>query len=88
MYTRLYKLNAVCLLESEGAGMRQSELVNWYLEEIQDELESQEDLALRKTIIERVIQRLVTHVRKRLLNRQLRVLVCGVCFAIRFRTIF
>ena len=49
----------------EAAGWaRQAELVNWYLSEIEEDIESVEMLAEKKLLVEKVIERLVQHVRK------------------------
>lgn len=51
--------------EQEGAaaddegGVRRMDLINWYLKEIESEIETQEELIQRKTIVEKVIDRLV-----------------------------
>lgn len=51
-----------CMLEgSETEGIKKSELVQWYLEQIQDMLESEDDLIERKVLVERLIERLITH---------------------------
>ncbi len=42
--------------------MRQSQLVNWYLKELSEEIESVDELAERKLLVEKVIERLVQHV--------------------------
>lgn len=47
--------------ESESEGMRRDELVNYYLEQVSDEIESEDDLIERKTLIEKVIDRLINH---------------------------
>jgi len=47
----------------EDSGMRHSHLVNWYLEDIENEIESEVELVERKTIVEKVIYRLIHHVR-------------------------
>lgn len=47
--------------ESEWEGIRRDELINWYLEQVGDEIESEDDLIERKTLIEKVIDRLVNH---------------------------
>lgn len=41
-------------------GMKEEELVTWYLGEVKGELSSTEELAERRTLCERVIRRLVT----------------------------
>lgn len=46
---------------TDTEGIRKSELVQWYLEQIQDMLESEEDLIERKVLVERLIDRLITH---------------------------
>lgn len=47
--------------ESDSEGIRREDLINWYLEQVGDEIESEEDLIERKTLIEKVIDRLVNH---------------------------
>ncbi|KAL3249855.1 hypothetical protein MRX96_055790 [Rhipicephalus microplus] len=44
--------------EDEG-GVRRMDLINWYLKEIESEIETEEELIQRKTIVEKVIERLV-----------------------------
>ncbi|XP_033214752.1 DNA replication licensing factor Mcm6 [Belonocnema kinseyi] len=44
--------------EDEGQGIRKSDLVNWYLDLVQEEIESEEDLLERKGLIENIIDRL------------------------------
>ncbi|XP_009565948.2 DNA replication licensing factor MCM6 [Cuculus canorus] len=46
--------------EEDDSSLKKSELINWYLKEIESEIESEEDLINKKKIIERVIHRL-TH---------------------------
>ena len=43
-------------------GARQGELVNWYLGEIEGDIDSVEMLAEKKVLVEKVIERLVQHV--------------------------
>ncbi|KAI0231089.1 DNA replication licensing factor MCM6 [Lamellibrachia satsuma] len=45
----------------DDAGIRRSVLVNWYLHEIEAEIDSETELMERKTIVEKVIFRLVHH---------------------------
>jgi len=53
-----------CLLYTdEDSGMRRSQLINWYLEDIENEIDSEAELVERKTIVEKVIYRLIHHVR-------------------------
>lgn len=47
--------------ESSSEGMRRDDLINWYLEQVADDIESEDDLIERKTLIEKVIDRLVHH---------------------------
>lgn len=49
--------------ESQSEGVRKSELINWYLEQVADQIESEEELLERKTLIEKVADRLIYHVR-------------------------
>nr|XP_020635331.1 DNA replication licensing factor MCM6 [Pogona vitticeps] len=46
--------------EDDEASLKKSELINWYLKEIESEIDSEEELVNRKKIIEKVIHRL-TH---------------------------
>lgn len=39
--------------------MKKSQVVDWYLEQIQDSIDSEEELIERKTIIDKVIERLI-----------------------------
>ncbi|XP_029173730.1 DNA replication licensing factor Mcm6 [Nylanderia fulva] len=51
-------------VEAEGdnkGGIRKSELVAWYLDQIQDQLDSEEELLERKNFIEKIIDRLTYH---------------------------
>ncbi|CAG0901705.1 unnamed protein product [Darwinula stevensoni] len=47
--------------EGEGGGLKKSEVVNWYLEEIQEEIESEAELVQKKAIVEKVLDRLIYH---------------------------
>lgn len=51
--------------EDETPGLRRSELVGWYLKEIESEIDSEAELIEKKTIVEKVIERLVHHVSRR-----------------------
>ncbi|NXX91057.1 MCM6 factor, partial [Centropus bengalensis] len=63
-YRRISNLLVLHLRKAEGeeddSSLKRSELINWYLKEIESEIESEEDLINKKKIIERVIHRL-TH---------------------------
>nr|XP_039262507.1 DNA replication licensing factor MCM6-like [Styela clava] len=45
--------------EGDGGALKKSTLINWYLEQIAEDLESEEDLIEKKTVLEKVINRLV-----------------------------
>ncbi|CAG5124538.1 unnamed protein product [Candidula unifasciata] len=45
----------------DESGLRKSEVIGWYLTEIQDELHSEEQLIEKRTVVEKVIDRLVHH---------------------------
>lgn len=51
--------------EDETPGLRRSELVGWYLKEIESEIDTEAELIEKKTIVEKVIERLVHHVSSR-----------------------
>lgn len=66
-----YGLNGILLLlfiqiiffaEEDDSALKKSELINWYLKEIESEIESEEELINKKKIIERVIHRLTHYV--------------------------
>ena len=45
--------------EDDETGVRQSELVNWYLKEMEHEIESEAELVEKKNLVEKVIYKLV-----------------------------
>lgn len=45
--------------------MRKSDVVDWYLEQIQDTIDTEQELIEKKTIIDKVIERLIYKVRQR-----------------------
>ncbi|XP_070172210.1 DNA replication licensing factor Mcm6 isoform X1 [Polyergus mexicanus] len=47
--------------DDNKGGIRKSELVAWYLDQIQDQLDSEEELLERKSFIEKIIDRLTYH---------------------------
>ena len=49
-------------MSDEDSGVRHSQLVNWYLEDIENEIDSEAELVERKIIVEKVIYRLIHHV--------------------------
>lgn len=48
--------------ESQSEGVKMSELINWYLEQVAEQIESEEELVERKTLVEKVVDRLINHV--------------------------
>lgn len=47
--------------DSDTDGMHLSDIVNWYLEQIAEQIETEDELIERKTLIEKVIDRLIYH---------------------------
>ncbi|KAK3908270.1 DNA replication licensing factor Mcm6 [Frankliniella fusca] len=47
--------------DGQNQGLRKSEVVAWYLENVQDQIETEEELVERKALIEKVIDRLMYH---------------------------
>ena len=60
--TVLFCLQFAPFLVSDEGGVRQEELVNWYLKEIESEIETVQELTDKKLLVEKVIDRLVHHV--------------------------
>lgn len=53
---------AKCVAQgTDTEGIKKSALVEWYLEQIQEMLETEEDLIERKLLVERLVDRLITH---------------------------
>ena len=46
----------------DDSGLRQTQLVQWYLEEVEGDIDSEAELLEKKTMVEKVIYRLVHHV--------------------------
>ncbi len=42
--------------------MRRSDVVNWYLKQVEDEIETEEELARKKFLVDKVLDRLINHV--------------------------
>jgi len=51
------------LFLDEDSGVRRSQLVEWYLTEIQAEIDTEAEFVEKKNVVEKVIYRLVHHVR-------------------------
>lgn len=66
--TNTAQRNLICivqfLLVEDESALKKSEVVNWYLKEIESEIDSEMELINKKTMIEKVIYRLVHYVRK------------------------
>ncbi|XP_074653745.1 zygotic DNA replication licensing factor mcm6-B-like [Tubulanus polymorphus] len=45
----------------QESGLRHSEIVNWYLKEIESEIETEAELIEKKTLVEKMIYRLIHH---------------------------
>lgn len=52
----------ILFAEEDDSSLKKSELINWYLKEIESEIESEEELINKKKIIEKVIHRLTRYV--------------------------
>lgn len=50
------------MLLSGESGSRQSEVVNWYLKEVEADIETVQELAAKKILVEKIVERLVKHV--------------------------
>lgn len=59
------------VLEDAKGGLKKSELVAWYLDQIQDQIDSEEELLERKNFIEKIIDRLTYHVCTKIVNLKL-----------------
>jgi len=63
----IYLLGKLHLLIGDNkGGIKKSELVAWYLDQIQEQINSEDDLLERKNFIEKIIERLTYHVRIKL----------------------
>ncbi|KAL4229140.1 MCM DNA helicase complex subunit mcm6 [Mactra antiquata] len=47
--------------DTESSGLRRSNLISWYLGEMESEIESEAELIEKKTVVEKVLDRLVHH---------------------------
>ncbi|EAT35274.1 AAEL012546-PA [Aedes aegypti] len=45
--------------ESQSEGVKKSDLINWYLEQVAEQIETEEELVQRKTLVEKVVDRLI-----------------------------
>lgn len=45
--------------EDEETGVQRSELINWYLKEMEHEIDSEAELIEKKTLVEKVLHKLV-----------------------------
>lgn len=56
------RINVISVSDDDSQGIRRSGVVEWYLREIEADIDSEAELIERKTIVEKVIDRLVQHV--------------------------
>lgn len=62
LVTHIQQVEMRCEEEpADDAGLTKSELVNWYLREVQQELETEEELVRQKFLVRKVIERLIHH---------------------------
>ncbi|XP_055682507.1 DNA replication licensing factor Mcm6 [Lutzomyia longipalpis] len=60
----IHMRNEEARLEGEGSdseGIRRSHIVNWYLEQISDQIETEDELIERQSLVEKVLDRLAYH---------------------------
>jgi hypothetical protein len=67
-------------LPGDDNGLHQSQLIQWYLEEIEGDIDSEAELLEKKTMVEKVINRLVHHVSKYCLMKEDSLSGCFVVF--------
>ena len=48
---------------NEDSSLKKSELINWYLKEMESEIETEAQLIAKKSLIEKVLHRLIHYVR-------------------------
>ncbi|XP_041371751.1 zygotic DNA replication licensing factor mcm6-like [Gigantopelta aegis] len=48
-------------MDDDSDGLRKSELISWYLSEMEAEIDSEQELIAKKVVVEKVIDRLVQH---------------------------
>lgn len=53
--------NKLQVEDADTDGMHRSDIVNWYLEQISEQIDTEDELIERKTLIEKVIDRLIYH---------------------------
>lgn len=54
--------------EDEETGIHKTELINWYLKEMEHEIDTEAELVEKKMVVEKVIHKLIHVVRKKLLH--------------------
>jgi len=52
---------ARCEVEGSDTGIKRSDVVTWYLEQVAEQIESEDELISRKNLIEKLIDRLIYH---------------------------
>ena len=63
----------------DGDGLRRSDVVNWYLKEIESEIETEEELAEKKYLVDKVLNRLIDHVSDKYLKSANTIIVRCWC---------
>ena len=58
----ILNFNSTFTVADDDSGLHRSDLVNWYLKEKEEDIESEEELLDKKVLVEKVIHRLVHHV--------------------------
>lgn len=58
MYKNMTNMMVIHLRQHESEEIKKNQLIQWYLEEIEKDLETEEDLIEKKATIEKVIKRL------------------------------
>uniref|UniRef100_A0A668A9E9 DNA replication licensing factor MCM6 n=1 Tax=Myripristis murdjan TaxID=586833 RepID=A0A668A9E9_9TELE len=58
-YRRVSNLIVLHMQKMEESESQRSELINWYLKEMESEIETEEELIAKKTLIEKVLHRLI-----------------------------
>lgn len=56
------KVDILYLDDDDSNSLRRSDLVSWYLREMESEIDSEAELLEKKTVLEKVLDRLVHHV--------------------------
>jgi len=63
---------SLCVIAEEEEELKKTAVVNWYLKEIESEIDSEEELVNKKGLIEKVIHRLVHYVSRHFAKKKLK----------------